>query len=82
MGHSIANAAARDDLLDWLTLPADLLLRVAAVVASWVVSQDAPGFAVIQMMVATLVLAAVVSLIVYSQSLTDFVRSLWKAPHS
>jgi membrane protein YdbS with pleckstrin-like domain len=82
MGYNIANAAGRDDLLDWLTWPANLLLAVGAVVANWFVSEDAPGFAVIQMMVATLVLAAVVSLIVYLQSLTDFFRSRWKAPHS
>jgi hypothetical protein len=33
-------------------------------------------------MVATLVLAAVLFVIVYSQSLTDYLRSRWKAPHS
>jgi membrane protein YdbS with pleckstrin-like domain len=82
MGHNIPNAAGGGDLLDWLTWPAALLLRVGAVVASWFVSEDAPGFPVMQMMVATLVLAALVSLIVYLQSLTGFLRSLWKAPHS
>jgi membrane protein YdbS with pleckstrin-like domain len=71
-----------DDLLDWLTWPANLLLKLGAVVASWFVSADVPSFGVIQMMVATLVLAAVLFVIVYSQSLTDYLRSRWKAPHS
>jgi hypothetical protein len=34
------------------------------------------------MMVATLVLAAVITLIVYWQSLVDYWRSLWKSPSS
>jgi hypothetical protein len=58
-------------MLDWLTWPATVLLRAGAVVAGWIVSEDAPSFVVVQMMVATLVLAAVVTLIVYLQSLTD-----------
>lgn len=82
MGQNIANATGRDDLLDWLTWPANLLLRIGAIVASWFVSEDSPSFPVIQMMVATLVLAAVVSLIVYLQSVSDFWRSRWKAPPS
>jgi hypothetical protein len=71
-----------DGLLDWLTWPANVLLWAGAVVASWFVSEDAPSFIVIQMMVSTLVLAAVVSLIVYLQWLTDLWRSRWKAPPS
>jgi hypothetical protein len=43
------------------------------------VSKDVPSFEVIQMMVATLVLAAVITLIVNSQSLADYWRSHWKA---
>jgi hypothetical protein len=71
----LANATGRDDLLDWLFWPANLMLTVGA---TWFVSEDA----VIQMVVATLVLAGVVSLIAYSQSLTDSLRSRSKAPHS
>ena len=69
-------------MLDWLTWPATVLLRAGAVVAGWIVSEDAPSFVVIQMMVATLVLAAVVALIVYLQSLTEYWRSLRKMPPS
>jgi hypothetical protein len=69
-------------MLDWLTWPATVLLRAGAVVAGWIVSEDAPSFVVIQMMVATLVLAAVVALIVYLQSLTEYWRSRWKMPPS
>ena len=58
-------------MLDWLTWPADLLLNAAAVVASWFVSKDATSFVVIQMMVATLVLAAFVSAIVFWRSLVE-----------
>jgi hypothetical protein len=69
-------------MLDWLTWPADLLLSAGGAVASLFVSQDQPSFVLIQMMVATLVLAAIVSLIVWSQSLVDYLRSLWKTPQT
>jgi hypothetical protein len=72
----------QDDFLDWLTWPANLLLRLGAFVASWFVSADAPSFGVIQMMIATLVLAAVLFMIIYLQSLADFWRSRRKAPPS
>jgi hypothetical protein len=45
-------------MLDWLTWPAGQLLRTGGVVAGWFSSKDATSFTVIQMMVATLVLAA------------------------
>ncbi len=64
-------------MLDWLTWPADLLLNAAAVVAGWFVSKDATSFAVIQMMVATLVLAAIVSAIVFWPSLVGCWQSRW-----
>jgi membrane protein YdbS with pleckstrin-like domain len=67
-------------MLDWLTWPANLLLSAGADVASWFVSKDAPSFLVIQMMVATLVLAAVVSLIVYWQSWSEYWSSRWQTP--
>jgi hypothetical protein len=69
-------------MLDWLTWPATVLLRAGAVVAGWIVGEDAPSFAVVQMMIATLVLAAVVTFIVYLQSLTEYWRSRWKIPPS
>ncbi len=59
---------------DWLTWPADLLLGIGGVIASWFVSKDEPSFVAVQMMVATLVLAALVASIVYGQSLAEFVR--------
>ena len=65
-------------MLDWLTWPADLLLNAAAVVAGWFVSKDATSFVVIQMMVATLVLATVVSAIVFWRSLVECWQSRWK----
>ena len=71
-------------MLDWLTWPADLLLDAAAVVVSLFVSKDSTNFGVIQMMTAVLLLAAVVSLIVYWQSLVQWLmnigRSRWKIP--
>ena len=69
--------APESNILDWLTWPADLLLR-AGFVASWFFSEDATSFTVIQMMFATLVLAAFVSLIVFWQALLEYWRSLWK----
>jgi len=41
------------------------LLIVAGAVSSWFVGKDAPGFGVIQMMVATLLLALIVSVIAF-----------------
>jgi len=66
-------------VLDRLTWPADLLLNAGGFVASWFVSKDLPSFVVIQMMVATLVLAAIVSAIVFWQSLVEYWQSLWKS---
>ena len=65
-------------MLDWLSWPADLLLNAGAVVASWFVSKDATNFVLIQMMVATLVLAAVVTALIYCQSLVEYWRSRWR----
>jgi hypothetical protein len=56
-------------MLDWLTWPADQLLWIGGVVAGWFFSKDATSFTVVQMMVATLVLAAFVALLVFWQSL-------------
>jgi hypothetical protein len=66
------------NMLDWLTWPADLLLRIGGVVAGWFFSKDATSFTVVQMMVATLVLAALVALLVFWQTLFEYWRSLWK----
>ena len=65
-------------MLDWLLWPADELLSAGGYFASWFASKDTPGFLLLQMMMATLVLAAIVSLIVYWQSLVDYFRSRWK----
>jgi membrane protein DedA with SNARE-associated domain len=62
-------------MLDWLYWPADLLLSAGAVVTGWFVSKDAASFAVMQMMVATLILAAVVAVAVYWRTLVEFLRS-------
>jgi hypothetical protein len=64
-------------MLDWLMWPADLLLKAGAAVASLFTSEDSPNFVVLQMMVATLVLAVIVSLIVFWQSLIEYWRSRW-----
>jgi len=61
-------------MVDWLTWPADLLLSAGGIVAGWFISKDAPSFIVVQMMVATLVLAAIVFLIAFLQALW----SRWK----
>jgi hypothetical protein len=62
-------------MLDWLTWPADLFLKAGGAVASLFTSVDSPSFVVLQMMIATLVLAAIVSLIVFCQSLIGYWRS-------
>ena len=66
-------------MLDWLTWPADALLFAGGIVASWIVSKDAPEFIVIQMMIATLVLAAVVATVMYWQLFVEFWKSAWKS---
>ena len=63
-------------MLGWLTWPADLLLGAAAVVVSLFVSKDSTNFGVIQMMTAVLLLAAVVSLIVYWQWLVQWLMNI------
>jgi hypothetical protein len=70
--------SSESNMLDWLTWPADQLLRIGGVVAGWFFSEDATSFTVVQMMVATLVLAAFVTLLVFWQSLFEYCRSLWK----
>jgi hypothetical protein len=65
-------------MLDWLTRPADWLLSAGGFVASWFFSEDATSFTVVQMMFATLMLAALVALIVFWQTLVQYLRSLWK----
>jgi hypothetical protein len=65
-------------MLDWLTWPADQLLRIGGIVAGWFFSKDATSFTVVQMAFATLVLAAFVALLVFWQSLFAYFRSLWK----
>jgi hypothetical protein len=65
-------------MLDWLTWPADLLLNAGAHVASWFVGEDATSFSLIQMMFATLVLAAVVATCVYWRSLVEYWQSRWR----
>jgi hypothetical protein len=62
-------------MLDWIDWFADFLLNAGAVVASWFVSKDATNFMVLQMMIATLVLGAIVSVVVYWQSLVDYWKS-------
>lgn len=59
-------------MIDWL---AQLLLGAGASFAELFENEDAPGFVVVQMMMATLVLAAVVAVIVYWQSLFEYFRS-------
>jgi hypothetical protein len=66
-------------MLDWLTWPADLLLNAGAAVASLFFGADEPNFAVVQMMVATLILAAVVSLMVFWRAIVEFCRARWKS---
>jgi hypothetical protein len=65
-------------MLDWLTWPADQLLRISGVVAGWFFREDAISFTVVQMMFATLVLAAFVALIVFVQALVEYFRLFWK----
>jgi hypothetical protein len=53
---------------------------LARLVAGWFFSRDATSFTVVQMMFATLVLAAFVTMIVCWQKLVGYWRSFWN-PH-
>lgn len=66
------------DIVDWLTWPADQLLRIGGLVAGWFLSNDDTGLTLVQMGFATLVLAAFVALIVFWQALVEYCRALWK----
>jgi hypothetical protein len=73
-----SNSMVPQSDLDWLTWPADQLLRIGGVVAGWFLGKDATSFTIVQMGFATLVLAAFVALIVFWQALVKYCRSLWK----
>ena len=77
-GVETYRGAPESNMLDWLTWPSDQLLRIGGVVAGWFFSKDAISFTVVQMMFATLVLAAFVALVVLWQQLIEYVRSFWK----
>jgi hypothetical protein len=79
MSVKTPRGAPEGSMLDWLTWPADQLLRIGGVVAGWFFSKDAISFTAVQMMVATIVLAAFVALIVFWQSVIEYCRSLWKS---
>ena len=66
-------------MLDWLTWPADFLLNIAAVLASWFVNKDSWNFVTIQMAFAVLLLAIVVALIAYWQWLVQWVVASWRS---
>ena len=73
-----AGLPPESNMLDWLTWPADQLLRIGGVVAGWFFSKDQTSFTLVQMAFATLVLAAFVTLLAFSQRLLEYCRSLWK----
>ena len=66
-------------MLDWLTWPADFLLNIAAVLASWFVDKGSWNFVTIQMALAVLVLAIVVALIAYWQWLVRWGVEAWRS---
>ena len=56
-------------MIDWLTWPAELVLSAGGIVASWFVGRDSLSFVALQMGFAVLVLAAIVCLIAFFQTL-------------
>ena len=63
-------------MIEWL---ANWLSQAGGVVASWFVSKDAPDFDFFGGLMAVLVLAALVSVIVFWQTLIEYWRSRWKS---
>jgi hypothetical protein len=62
-------------MIDWLVWPAQLLLNAGGTVAGWFVSRDAISFLALQMGFALVVLATIVYLFVFLQSLVRYWRS-------
>jgi hypothetical protein len=62
-------------MVDWLTWPAELVLKAGGIVASWFVSKHSLGFVALQMGFALLVLTAIVSLFAYLPVLGGYWRS-------
>lgn len=56
-------------MVDWLIWPAQFLLNTGGIVASWFVGRDSLSFLALQMGFALLVLAAIVCLIAFLQTL-------------
>jgi hypothetical protein len=56
-------------MIDWLLWPAQVLLNAGGDVASWFVSRDSLGFLALQMGFGLLVLAAIVFLFAFLQTL-------------
>lgn len=55
-------------ILSWLIRP---LLIVAAVIAGWFVAEDAPNFGIVQMVIAVLLIAALVALAAFWETLAE-----------
>ena len=68
-------------MTDWLTWPADLLLRIAGIITGWFVSSDEPSFGGIQTMVAILLLGPLIASIVEGQVVARFARLALQARH-
>ena len=69
-------------MLDWLTWPADELLSAGGWVASWFYDKGTANFLLVQMMFATLVLAAIVTLMICWQPIVEYLRSRLKLPRT
>ncbi len=58
-------------ILSWLLRP---LLFLAAIIAGWFVAEEAPNFGVVQMVVAVFLIAALVALAAFWETVMERVR--------
>lgn len=58
-------------IISWLIRP---ILFVAAIIAGWFVASDAPNFSVVQMAVAVLLIAGIVAIAAFWETVADWLR--------
>lgn len=58
-------------IISWLIRP---ILFLAAIIAGWFVASDAPNFSIVQMAIAVLLIAGIVAIAAFWESLADWFR--------
>lgn len=62
-------------VISWLLQP---IMVTAAVIAGWLVAEDAANFGVVQMAVAVLLMTTVVAIATFWRTLASWLRGFWR----